>query len=149
MNIQIKKLNKDDLFEFVQLIKVFEEVFEMQSFEIPINNHLQNLLNKQDFFVFVAIIDTQVIGGLTAYTLEQYYSSKPLAYVYDLAVNKKLQRQGIGKLLMEAICNYCNENGFEEVFVQADRVDDYALAFYRKTMPTAEEDVSHFYYTLK
>jgi aminoglycoside 3-N-acetyltransferase I len=38
--------------------------------------------------------------------------------------------------------------GFEEVFVQADEADDYALDFYRTTKPTNEEKVRHFYYSL-
>ena len=36
----------------------------------------------------------------------------------------------------------------EELFVQADKVDDYAIDFYRATGPTNEEQVIHFYYSL-
>jgi aminoglycoside 3-N-acetyltransferase I len=43
---------------------------------------------------------------------------------------------------------YCRERGYEEVFVQADKVDDYAIDFYRATPITAEEEVVHFYYSL-
>jgi len=88
------------------------------------------------------------VGGLTGYRLDPYYSEKPLAYIYDLAVKKERQRQGIGKKLIEEVTQYFANEGFEEVFVQADKEDDYALDFYRSTVPTEEEDVSHFYYRI-
>ena len=148
MEIEIKKLDDSNIGEFVNLIRVFEDVFEMKDFSMPDNKYLQNILKKTDFIVFVAIKENQIIGGLTAYTLEQYYSKKPLAYIYDLAVLTKYQRQGIGKKLIVEIIKYCGEKGYEEVFVQADKVDDYAIEFYRKTQITNEEEVIHFYYTL-
>ena len=85
---------------------------------------------------------------MAVYLLDQYYSAKPLAYIYDLAVMKEFQRQGIGRMLIENLRNYCKEKGFDKVFVQADKVDEYALDFYRSTNPTCEEDVIHFYYSL-
>ena len=148
MEIEIKKLDDSNIGEFVDLIRVFEDVFEMKEFSMPDNKHLQNTLKKKDFIVFVAIKENQIIGGLTAYTLDQYYSIKPLAYIYDLAVLTKYQRQGIGKMLITGITRYCAEQGYEEVFVQADKVDDYAIEFYRNTQITNEVEVVHFNYRL-
>jgi aminoglycoside 3-N-acetyltransferase I len=146
-NIKIVKLAAGDLDKFTQLIKVFEDVFEMQHFEMPAKSHLQHMLEKKDFFVFVALADLEVVGGLTSYALQQYYSTSPLVYIYDLAVTTKHQRQGIGKSLIEAITAYCKGIGMEEVFVQADKVDEHAVAFYRSTGAT-EEQVLHFNYPL-
>lgn len=149
MNINIKKLGESDLSEFIKLIKVFENVFEMRNFRIPSEHHLKGLLADDKFMVFVALDESKkIVGGLTAYVLEQYYSTKPLVYIYDLAVATSLQRKGIGKALICKINQYCADAGMEEVFVQADKVDEYALDFYRKNNPTAEEDVLHFYFTL-
>ena len=145
---EIKILARNDIGEFTELVKVFEDVFEMENFICPPLSHLKNLLNKPGFFAMVAKKDGKVIGGLTVYVLDQYYSVKPLAYIYDLAVLAKYQRQGIGKELIATLNTWCAEQGFEEVFVQADKVDDYAIDFYRKTKPTDEEQVVHFYYTL-
>src|SRR5688572_28261592 len=98
--VLIKRLQKGDLNEFVDLVNLFEEVFEMKNFSIPDAKHLQNLLNRSDFNVFVALKNDIVVGGLTTYVLEQYYSEKPLAYIYDLAVDTNFQRHGIGKRLI-------------------------------------------------
>ena len=148
IEISVAKLGEHDFEKFVEVIRLFEDVFEMKNFAIPPSEHLRALLGKKDFFVFVASLENKVVGGLTAYVLEQYYTVKPLAYIYDLAVDTQYQRQGIGRKLIAAINAYCRERGFEEVFVQADKVDDYAIDFYRSTKPTEEEQVVHFYYTL-
>lgn len=147
MPIEIKKLEAHNIEAFMELIRVFEDVFEMKTFSMPDRNYLRNLLVKDDFFVFVASSDKEIVGGLTAYTLQQYYSELPLVYIYDLAVKTAFQRKGIGSSLISGINNYCKERGVEEVFVQADEIDDYALEFYRSTGATAER-VVHFYYPL-
>ncbi len=119
----------------------------MEGFKMPDENYLKQLLAQDDFFVFVASSDDKVVGGLTAYTLQQYYSQMPLVYIYDLAVKTEYQRQGIGKLLLSAITDYGKEIGVEEVFVQADEGDDHAIEFYHATGGMAEK-VVHFNYPL-
>jgi ribosomal protein S18 acetylase RimI-like enzyme len=146
-DIVIKKLDTGDLPLFLELIRLFKVVFEMKDFVMPPENHLQRLLDRPDFFVFVALTEGKVAGGLTAYTLVQYYSIKPLVYIFDLAVANDLQRRGIGRSLIARLNDYCRQAGMEEVFVQADEVDDHALAFYHATGGTAEK-VVHFYYPL-
>jgi|SRR5690606_866264 len=147
-SVQIQQLTSGDVAAFKDLINLFEDVFEMQSFTRPADEHLTSLLANRDFHVFVAQKENRIVGGLTTYTLHQYYSPKPLAYIYDLAVARPYQRKGIGKQLIYAVTDYFRSRGYEEVFVQADKTDGYALDFYRQTGPTEEEDVSHFYYTL-
>jgi GNAT superfamily N-acetyltransferase len=147
MSVKVKRLYKKDLDKFLALIRVFEEVFEMKGFKMPSEKYLQTLLAKDSFFAFVALLEEKVVGGLTAYTLQQYYSERPLVYIYDLAVLSHYQRQGIGKLLMEEITAFCKGSGIEEVFVQADQVDQHAVEFYQATGGIAEQ-VVHFYYPL-
>ena len=77
MNIQIEKLKGNDINTFTQLIRLFEEVFEMKNFTVPNQKYLQQLLVKDDFLVFVAVAGNNVVGGLTAYILQQYYAVSP------------------------------------------------------------------------
>lgn len=148
MKTQIQLLKPSDLEELNDLISVFEDVFEMKDLKRPNETHLQGLLKKDTFLAITAKAENKIIGGLTVYILDQYYSEKPLAYIYDLAVLTEYQRKGVGRKLIEFTNEYCKQRGFEEVFVQADKVDDYAIEFYRSTKPTAEEQVLHFYYSL-
>ena len=147
MDLLVKRLAPSELDKFVALIQVFEEVFEMKGFQMPGEQYLQIQLAKDDFYVFVAMLEEKVVGGLTAYTLVQYYSERPLVYIYDLAVLDRYQRRGIGRKLMDEITAYCKESGVEEVFVQADQEDQHAIDFYQATGGIAEQ-VVHFYYPL-
>ncbi|MDQ2752829.1 MAG: GNAT family N-acetyltransferase [Bacteroidota bacterium] len=147
MKTEIKLLSDQDINDFVELIDVFAEVFEINNFIKPDIDYLQNILTKPGFLILVAKTNHKVVGGLTVYKISQYYSKKSLAYVYDLAVLKQFQRQGIGKALMKQLTDYCKGNDFEEVFVQASRTDKHALNFYRSIKPTNEEDVIHFNYS--
>ena len=146
--MNIRKLEKEDTANFVALLKVFEVVFEMKDFSAPDQKHLQKVLNCDNFAVFIAENEGKIVGGLTTYVLNQYYDEKPLAYIFDLAVDHKFQRKGIGKKLVNATNLFYKEHGFEEVFVQVDKTDDDALDFYRKTSPSDENDVTHFNYQL-
>lgn len=148
METKIEILQPDNIEELYQLISVFENVFEMESFERPSQTHLKKLLKKESFFAVLAKINNKIIAGLTVYVLDQYYSESPLAYIYDLAVLKEYQRKGVGKKLINFTIDYCKQKGFEEVFVQADKIDDYAIDFYRSTKPTVEAPVVHFNYKL-
>ncbi len=134
--------------ELLQLIAVFEEVFEREPYQRPGQAHLDKLLQQPNFFAVIAKMDNAVIGGMTMYVLDQYYSEKPLAYLYDLAVATNWQRQGIGKNLIAFTNEYCRQKGFEEVFVQADKEDEQAIEFYRSTQPAKEAEVVHFTYQL-
>ncbi|HEX2919688.1 MAG TPA: GNAT family N-acetyltransferase [Bacteroidales bacterium] len=148
MKEKIKILQQNNIEEFCELISVFENVFKMDPYTRPGETHLKKLLQNNHFYAIVTLVEKRIIAGLTLYVLDQYYSEKPLAYIYDLAVLPEYQRKGIGRRLVEFTNEYCMKNGFEEVFVQADKVDDYAIEFYRSTKPTDEEQVVHFYYKL-
>lgn len=148
METSIYKLNSNDLADFLALISLFAEVFEQQGFQMPPSSHLQGVLQQSSFLVFVAKAGDNVLGGLTVHVLPQYYSPRPAAYLYDLAVLPQYQRQGIAKSLVAALIAYCRENGFDEVYVQAHSSDTEALEFYRSTPITSEEQVVHFGYSL-
>ena len=147
MRIEIQKLSYRNIEAFLDLIHVFEEVFEMKDFELPSNEHLQELLSKDDFFVFVAVSEGVIVGGLTAYSLTQYYSQSPLVYIYDVAVMKKYQRKGIGKKLILGIKDYCRDSDIGEIIVQVDETDEHAIEFYQSTGGKAAK-VVQFYYGL-
>ena len=148
LTVDIRKLIPDEVTSFIELVRLFEDVFEMDSFKLPTISHLKKLLKKQDFGVFIAVHVDELVGGLTTYELVQYYSERSLVYIFDLAVKPTMQRRGIGKQLVDQTIAYYRANGFEEVFVQANQDEPHAMDFYRSTKPTNAEEVIHFYYEL-
>jgi aminoglycoside 3-N-acetyltransferase I len=145
--MNIIKLAQDDLPRLSGLIKLYERVFEMKPFAIPPAEYLNALLKNPGVIFFVAEDEGKIVEGLTAHVLHSVYFTSAEVYVYDLAVSEELQRKGIGTQLMKALREYCRQQGYREVFVQADRPDQHALDFYQKTggLP---EDVIHFTYPL-
>jgi len=147
MNVEIQILTDKDTDSFSELIKIFEKVFEWENFSPPTNTHLQRLLNNKSFLVFVAKTNNSLLGGLTAHVLDRYNTEKPSAYIYDIAVSPPFQRKGIGKLLIATLNDYCEKNGFSEVFVQAETDDHQAVNFYRTTPNNSELQATHFTYS--
>ncbi|WPP51381.1 GNAT family N-acetyltransferase [Catalinimonas niigatensis] len=147
MNVEIKKLDLKDTDEFVDLIKIFAVVFEMDDLKMPDNEYLRSLLAKPDFFVLIAQCDGKVIGGLTVYILHRYYSAKPVAYIYDVGVMPDYQRNGTGKKLISHLNKYCKDNNFEDAYVEAETNDTQAVNFYRTTPISSELQATHFTYT--
>ncbi len=149
MDIKIIKLTKDDLQILEDIIKLFGDVFRLKEITIPDSKYLAKLLNNDNFISFAALLDNEVVGGLTAFILNQYISNKSMAYIYDLAVTVQYQRKGIGKKLIEYVKEYCQENGLIEMFVQADKSDENAIKFYRATNPSSELEAIQFNYIVK
>ncbi len=147
-NLICRKLTKYDLGLFIDLIKVYEDAFEMQNFTLPASEHLQSMLEKDSVIIYVALADEKVVGGLTAHIIlpSTHFASSEM-YIFDLAVGTNWQRQGIGRKLMAGLQQYCAEHGYQEIFVQADVEDPHALDFYKATGGIAES-VVHFSYTL-
>lgn len=141
----IKRLTVADIEGFVQMLRLFERVFEMKNFILPDRSYLESLVAMDGFVTIAAFRKGEVIGGLTAYTLPSYYTQSSEMYLYDLAVDISYQRQGIGKQLLSALTEYCQKNNCHEFFVQADAVDEHAIEFYRATGGIGEK-VMHFSY---
>lgn len=146
MDIAIKKLSPGDLDDFAGLLKIFEVVFEMDNLNISEPPYILNLLRKPEFMAFVAKNESQVIGGLTVYILPNYYNPKPIAFAYDMGIQKDFQRKGIGKMLIARMIQYCKENNFDHAFVEAETEDTHAVNFYRSTPVTSELNAVHFTY---
>jgi ribosomal protein S18 acetylase RimI-like enzyme len=148
MEIEYKKLEIEDLSCLTELIKLYEEVFEMEDFTLPAAQYLQSLLEKETVIFYAAIINNKVVGGLTAHILPSTYFPSSEVYIYDLAVETEFQRKGIGRQLINSLKEYCASLRLKEVFVQADLEDQHALDFYQATGGIAES-VVHFSYKLK
>lgn len=136
-------LDINNLDELVKLLKLYDNVFEMEPFEYPSHSYLKKLLKSENIIFVVAEYEDKIIGGLTAHQLASIYYEANDVYVIDLAVHQDFQRMGIGSKLIEELKEISCGNGDKEIFLQADFVDKYALDFYNK-IGGIPEDVIHF-----
>ncbi|MGC3947211.1 MAG: GNAT family N-acetyltransferase [Chryseolinea sp.] len=148
MKVEIFKIESPDTTSFRRLLEIFADVFGMADFHHPSDEHLERVLQDESFFTFVASISDAIVGGITCYVLSPYYSTAPYVYIFDLAVLPQFQRLGFGNRLVQAVIQHSRKLGAEEVFVQADDIDEHALAFYR-AIGGISAKVTHFTYPLK
>ncbi|MBL7990633.1 MAG: GNAT family N-acetyltransferase [Candidatus Kapabacteria bacterium] len=94
------------------------------------DSYLSHLLMRKDFWMLVALMDGNIIGGLTAHQLPMTRSESSELFIYDLAVHTQHQRKGIGRSLVDSLCTMALEAGISYVFVPADNEDTHALDFY-------------------
>jgi aminoglycoside 3-N-acetyltransferase I len=159
----ILKLGAGDLLIFEKLIELFREIFEMgeagsvdageaespakKARAVAGGSSLAKLLEGRGFWVYAALYQDQILGGLTAYELPQYYAEQSEVYIYDIAVSAAHQRRGIGKALLSALLEDCRKGGIASVFVDADEADEHALDFYHATGGKAADVVQFTYRT--
>lgn len=150
MNLHIQRLSPSDLPDFEALIRCFGQAFEMADFPLPEEGHLRALLGRPDFWAVAAKAaeSGEVLGGLTAYFLPQYYVPQPLAYLYDLAVGPAFQRRGVGGALLRWFIAQCRAEGAELMFAEAEADDLDAVRFYRAGPARKEMQVLQFTYGL-
>ena len=126
-------------------LRVFADAFdEDENFFAapPSDEYLQRLLADPRFVMLVARIHGEVIGALSAYELMKYERQRSEFYIYDLAVSEAFRRQGAATALIRALKPVARAAGGWVMFVQADRVDEPAVALYRKL--GVEEEPLHF-----
>ena len=131
--VDVRKLRSSDTDKLKELLLLFSDVFGQTAFSMPADAHLQKMLGNPQHLVFTAWRQGVLAGGATAYVLPEFETEGSLVYLYDLAVKTELQRKGIGQQLIAGMKAYCRQQGFAELFVQADEADGYAVDFYRKT----------------
>lgn len=146
--IETYVLQRTDLDKLIDLISLYEDVFEMKEFTPPGKAHLTSLLNREGVTFLVALSEGKVVGGLTAHDLPSTYFEASEVYIYDLAVAREHQRQGIGKQLLSDLAAHCQKKGASEIFVQADADDLPAIKFYQAA-GGVQESVFHFSYDTK
>lgn len=92
--LQYNKLTNRDLHKLLQLVALYEEVFGVKQVTFPHASHLQTLLEDNHILFYAAILEGQVIGGLTAYVLPSVYFESSEVYLYDLAVKSAISGKG-------------------------------------------------------
>lgn len=138
-------LGADDVRLFRKVLDLFGDAFEdhdTYSTAQPDDAYLERLLGGETFVALAAMRDGEVIGGLAAYELTKFEQARSEFYIYDLAVAAGHRRQGVATALIETLKTIAQSRGAYVIFVQADLVDDPAIALYTKL--GIREDALHF-----
>jgi len=123
------KLSKDFFYEYEYNNK---NIFGIDSIsEIDITNYFRNFIGKETSKAFVAIVDDELIGYITAYIKNQpnYWVVKKLGDISGLMVNQNFRQNGIGTKLVKKAIEYFEQNGIKyyTVFTSTNNIDGIAL----------------------
>jgi aminoglycoside 3-N-acetyltransferase I len=143
--ISIRQLVPGDGARVHQLNDLFAVAFEdTKSYQSsrPKSQYLEQLLQKPHVIALVAESGETIIGGLVAYQLDKFEQERSEIYIYDLAVSEPFRRQGVATALIEHLRDWGEAYGAWIIYVQADYVDEPAVALYTKL--GVREDVIHF-----
>jgi aminoglycoside 3-N-acetyltransferase I len=144
-SFHIQVLSGDDVGVMRSMLAMFGEAFNERATYTqaqPDDAYLRQLLSGGTFIAVAALSQSTVVGGLAAYVLPKFEQARSEIYVYDLAVDEAHRRQGIATALIEELKNVARAKGAYVIFIQADAVDEPAIALYTKL--GVREDVLHF-----
>ena len=142
-------LAPDDVALMEGMLTMFGEAFdevETYSGARPSTAYLERLLGSEHFIALAALKNGEVVGGIAAYELAKFERERSEIYIYDLAVAPAHRREGIATALIQELKRIAAERRAYVIFVQADRGDAPAIAFYTKL--GTPEDVLHFDITM-
>lgn len=91
----------------------------------------EKFLANPDNALFLAFVEENVAGFLTAYRLQMLDSRRAEVLLYEVAVDENYQRRGIGKQLVEAVKDWARELGAENVWVLTYASNTAAMALYK------------------
>jgi aminoglycoside 3-N-acetyltransferase I len=146
MSSSVVHLGPDDVALLRQLNQMFGAAFEdaeNYTKNLPDDSYLRSLLADATFIAIACICDGVVVGGIAAYELRKFEQRRSEVYLYDLAVLESHRRQGVATALVRKLQETARTRGAHVIFVQADKPDDGAIAFYL-SLTDHQEDVFHF-----
>jgi GNAT superfamily N-acetyltransferase len=85
--------------------------------------------NKSHGEVFVAVLDSTVVGWISLNTV-QYFYVQPFIEVSGFVVEEKFRNKGIGKKLLEAAESWVKEQGYGLIRIRTNVLRREAYRFY-------------------
>ncbi|MCC7124106.1 MAG: GNAT family N-acetyltransferase [Acidobacteria bacterium] len=127
--VHTRRLGPDDRALARVTFGLMAAVFDVESRPLS-DSYIDTLLARDDFFAVAALLNGEVIGGITTHALPMTTSERRAAFIYDVAVHAAHQRTGVGRRMMQTLRDALRSAGIGEVFVPADNEDTHALRFY-------------------
>jgi len=109
-------------------------------------NDIQNALNEDDLFAYIAETphekETQSIIGVIIGGFEE----EGRIWLEMLAVSNKFRRKGVGKALINRVCEIGTSKNYRACFVDVDISNSGAIAFYKKCSFKQVGKIKHYFY---
>lgn len=141
----IERLGPNDLDKFKELRNLFIEVFQEPAPELT-DEQLVAIRDNRNFVVFAATVGFELVGGMTAHIVPNYYRGGIDLFIQDLAIRSTHRRMGVASELLGKAKKFCEDHRIREMYLAAEWDDDQANAFYKST---EAEELRAIFYTYK
>jgi aminoglycoside 3-N-acetyltransferase I len=144
--LQTRRLTASDRKFARKMFAMMAELFGEET--APLRDaYIDELLGRDGFWAIAAFTANEIVGGLTAHVLPMTRAASSELLIYDLAVSRDHQREGIGRRLIATLRTAAKTAGIQAIFVAADNQDAAALRFY-SALGAASAPVTHFTFPL-
>lgn len=133
MRITIKKLEPEEIMLAKDLFIWFQVDDREEKLLVPGDHYLRTLLLREDFHVLVAMDETKVIGGLTAFELPMYKEEVNEMFLYEIGVNEAYRKRSVATDLINYLKQLALQRGINEMYVGTDLENMPAQKLYAKT----------------
>lgn len=140
--MKISSATQQNMTEVLELLDEFREdcIFQITGEKSSSTSAVQNgsnlyneLLNREDYGIFVAIDeDNKISGIITGYLCPMLRSGEYRAEVEEFFVKTKYRGQNIAKDLMNTFFDWCSKKGVKKVNLESDNDLLRAHGFYTK-----------------
>lgn len=141
MKFTVRRLESKDAAIAVELVKTFAS--KNVSLE-----YLQKFLSNPANYLIVAEVENKLAGFLLAHRLERLKQDSFKLFIYEIDVDEKFRRKGIGTALIEFAKNIVRREKMMNAFVFTNYSNKGAVEFYKSTGAKIENgDDLMFVYT--
>ncbi len=131
-DIQIRELEESDKEQFHDIIREFFEYANNEQLSSSLIDKLfQKALAKEtNYHIYCAADNNQLLGIISITYGESSYKVSPFAWCDDLFIKKEARRKGIGKLLIQKICEVAKKAGCSNILIGVGKDEQSAISFY-------------------
>ena len=110
--------------------------------------HLKEAVGQQDCYFIVCLVDSAPVGYLSAYRFPNVENADFYVYLFDIIVDERYQRTGIGSRLVEELKRQCLADGVARIWVGTALENTAAQRLYEATGGRRTESCVEYIYEL-
>lgn len=101
---------------------------------------LGRALHDPRCYLFLALVESDIVGLLSAYQFPDVEAGGRLVYLYDIEVSLAHRRRGIGSALIHALIDECRKDGVLRIWAGTDTANHAARRTFELTEAELEGD---------
>jgi ribosomal protein S18 acetylase RimI-like enzyme len=135
--MRIRRLGPGDEDEILRAARLFDAP--------PVPEAVRAYLADARNVFLLADEDGQATGFLRGTELGQLRSERTQMFLYEIGVDARCRRRGLGRALVRRLLELCQERGVAEVFVLTDPANEAAVRLYVSTGAVTETPADRMY----